>query len=168
MVHFVVSTPSLGFSAAAMFEAAATLDMQITQAQGVVDAVVGGTWKGDAADKFLESWQGFVTSASLTRTALMGIATKLQAAQSTYEVTEGQIVSSTQSTRVSITQPGADGKLGTADDEKVSVTLEASIEDSQSDLTELDVQIAEFNGGDAAAPVLPAVPKFVAMEGDAG
>ncbi len=141
MVHFVVSTPSLGFSAASMMDAAALLDMQIAQAQGVVDAVAGGTWTGDAADAFVQEWTTFVASATVTRTALMSIAVRLQGAQNTYEVTEGQLVAASRTARVSITQPGKDGQLGTEDDKKVKVSLEASVTDSQSDLTELQAQI---------------------------
>jgi len=137
MVHVVVSTPALGLSAAAIMNSVALLDAQIVQAQGVVNAVAGGTWTGEAADAFAEEWTSFVSSAVLTRTALMSIATRLQAAQSTYEVTENQIVTSTRSARVTINQPGKDGEIGTADDEKVSVTLSESVGDSKQDLTDL-------------------------------
>ncbi|MGO2518528.1 MAG: WXG100 family type VII secretion target [Microbacterium sp.] len=147
MAHFVVSTPSLGFSAASMMNAAGMLDAQILQAQGVVNAVAGGTWTGDAADAFIEEWTSFINSATVTRTALMSIATRLQAAQSTYEVTENQIVTSTRSARVSITQPGKDGKLGTKDDEQLSVTLTESVGDSQDDLSDLADDIKKFTNG---------------------
>lgn len=169
MVNFVVSTPSLGFSAATMTDAAAMLDMQIQQAQGVISAVVGGTWTGEAADKFLEEWQGFVASAALTRTALISIATRLQAAQSTYEVTESQLVTAAGSARVTITQPGRDGRVGTADDERTAVTLEESIDDSSADLTGLDADIAEWGGGvQSGTPSPGAGPNGVELDGNGG
>lgn len=149
MAHFVVSTPALGFSAASMMNAAGMLDAQIQQAQGVVNAVVGGTWTGDAADAFVEEWTSFISSALVTRTALLSIATRLQAAQSTYETTESQIVTSTRSARVTINQPGKDGELGTDDDEKVSVTLAESVGDSSADLTDLATEIKNFTNGSA-------------------
>lgn len=151
MAHFVVSTPALGFSAASMMNAAGMLDAQIQQAQGVVNAVVGGTWTGDAADAFVEEWTSFISSALVTRTALLSIATRLQAAQSTYETTESQIVTSTRSARVTINQPGKDGQLGTDDDEKVSVTLAESVGDSREDLTDLAAEIKNFTNGSAEA-----------------
>lgn len=147
MAHFVVSTPALGFSAASMMNAAGMLDAQILQAQGVVSAVAGGTWTGDAADAFIADWTSFITSATVTRTALLSIATRLQAAQSAYEVTENQIVTSTRSARVTINQPGKDGQIGTDDDEQLSVTLTESVGDSQEDLTELAVEIKNFTNG---------------------
>lgn len=145
MAHYVVSTPALGFSAAAMTEAAATLDMQISQAQAVINSVVGGSWVGDAADEFLKEWTAFVSNASATRTALISIATRLHGAQGAYETTESQNVTSMRSSRVGITQPGRDGRLGTADDEKTRVTLAESVADSRDDLRDLDIQISQLN-----------------------
>ncbi|MDQ0644068.1 WXG100 family type VII secretion target [Microbacterium murale] len=150
MAHFVVSTPSLGFSAASMMNAAGMLDAQIQQAQSVVNAVAGGTWTGDAADAFVEEWNSFITSAGLTRMALLSIATRLHGAQATYETTESQIVTATRSARVSINQPGKDGELGTKDDEKLSVTLAESVGDSREDLTELVAEIKTFTDGGSA------------------
>ncbi|KNY05424.1 WXG100 family type VII secretion target [Microbacterium sp. GCS4] len=109
MVQFHVSTPALGFSAASMTGAVAQFDAQLAQVTAAVNAVVGSTWTGSAADAFLEEWTSFLASAGVTREALMSIAARLQSGQSTYEGNEAQLTVAARSSNVNIRMPGTTG-----------------------------------------------------------
>jgi WXG100 family type VII secretion target len=109
VVQFHVSTPALGFSASSMTGAVAQFDAQLAQVTAAVNAVVGSTWTGSAADAFLEEWTGFLTSAGVTREALMSIAMRLQSGQSTYDGNEAQLTAASRSSNVNIRVPGNGG-----------------------------------------------------------
>ncbi|MFJ4223978.1 WXG100 family type VII secretion target [Microbacterium sp. NPDC089695] len=108
-MQFHVSTPALGFSAASMTGAVAQFDAQLAQVTAAVNAVVGSTWTGSAADAFLEEWTSFLSSAGVTREALMSIAARLQSGQSTYEGNEAQLTAASRSSTVNIRMPGTTG-----------------------------------------------------------
>lgn len=112
MVQFHVSTPALGFSAASMTGAVAQFDAQLAQVTAAVNAVVGSTWTGSAADAFLEEWTSFLASAGVTREALMSIAARLQGGQSSYEGNEAQLTAASRSSNVNIRMPGTTGGRG--------------------------------------------------------
>lgn len=112
MVQFHVSTPALGFSASSMTGAVAQFDAQLAQVTAAVNAVVGSTWTGSAADAFLEEWTAFLTSAGVTREALMSIAMRLQSGQSTYDGNEAQLTAASRSSTVNIRVPGTGGNGG--------------------------------------------------------
>lgn len=112
MVQFHVSTPALGFSASSMTGAVAQFDAQLAQVTAAVNAVVGSTWTGSAADAFLEEWTSFLTSAGVTREALMSIAVRLQSGQTTYDGNEAQLTASSRSSNVNIRVPGTGGSGG--------------------------------------------------------
>jgi WXG100 family type VII secretion target len=109
VVQFHVSTPALGFSAASMTGAVAQFDAQLAQVTAAVNAVVGSTWTGSAADAFLEEWTSFLSSAGVTREALMSIAARLQSGQSNYEGNEAQLTAASRSSNVNIRMPGTTG-----------------------------------------------------------
>ena len=88
MVRFSVSTPTLGYSASSLNTAVGLFDAQIAQATAAVNAVVGASWTGSASDEFAQAWTAWLATAELTRAALLDVATLLQGAQVTYEVTE--------------------------------------------------------------------------------
>jgi WXG100 family type VII secretion target len=100
MSQFRVSTPALGYSAAAMSAALADFDAHVAQVSASVNAVVGASWSGSAADAFAESWSGWLSDAALTRAALADIVLRLQSAGSAYELTEGQIASASRGSAV--------------------------------------------------------------------
>ncbi|MFB4351366.1 WXG100 family type VII secretion target [Microbacterium sp. CR_7] len=126
MVQFHVSTPALGFSAASMTGAVAQFDAQLAQVTAAVNAVVGSTWTGSAADAFLEEWTSFLTSAGVTREALMSIAARLQSGQSTYEGNEAQLTVASRSSNVNIRVPGVGGGNGGAQASAAPATFEAT------------------------------------------
>lgn len=109
MAQFHVSTPALGYSAGAMTTAVAQFDAQLAQVTAAVNAVVGSTWTGSAADAFLLEWTSFLTSAGVTREALVSIATRLQTSQGAYEGNEAQLTASTRSSSVSARAPMVGG-----------------------------------------------------------
>lgn len=109
MVQFHVSTPALGFSASSMTGAVAQFDAQLAQVTAAVNAVVGSTWTGSAADAFLAEWTEFLNSAGVTREALMSIAVRLQSGQSTYDGNEAQLTAASRSSNVNIRMPGTGG-----------------------------------------------------------
>lgn len=127
MVQFHVSTPSLGFSAASMTGAVAQFDAQLAQVAAAVNAVVGSTWTGSAADAFLEEWTAFLASAGVTREALMSIAARLQSGQSTYEGNEAQLTAVSRSSNVNIRMPGTTGSGGGAQAAPASAAFEAGV-----------------------------------------
>ncbi|WP_144876497.1 WXG100 family type VII secretion target [Microbacterium sp. 1.5R] len=134
MVQFHVSTPALGFSAASMTGAVAQFDAQLAQVTAAVNAVVGSTWTGSAADAFLEEWTSFLTSAGVTREALMSIAARLQSGQSTYEGNEAQLTVASRSSNVNIRVPGVGGNNGGA---------QASAEPAAAEITEVQAMPAD-------------------------
>jgi len=108
MVQVSVTTPALGFSAASMTGALANFDAQLAQAAAAVNAVVGSTWTGSAADAFITEWNAFLQSANLTRDALASIAMRLHGAQAAYESNEAVLVAAARSSRVNAqTRTGA-------------------------------------------------------------
>lgn len=109
MVQFHVSTPALGFSAASMTGAVAQFDAHLAQVSAAVNAVVGASWTGSAADAFLEDWTSFLASAGITREALVSIAMRLHSAQNSYEGNEAQVTSSARSSTVNVRMPGKPG-----------------------------------------------------------
>lgn len=112
MVQFHVSTPSLGFSAASMTGAVAQFDAQLAQVSAAVNAVVGSTWTGTAADAFLAEWTSFLSSAAVTREALVSIASRLHVAQGTYDGMEAQLTATARSSTVNVKVPGTAGNSG--------------------------------------------------------
>lgn len=116
MVQFSITTPSLGFSASAMTSALAQFDAQVAQATSSVNAVVGASWTGSAADAFLADWNDFLLSATATREALASVAMRLQTAQSAYESTESQLVAASRSSRVAAQGPGVSAAQDDADE----------------------------------------------------
>ncbi|MFT4220236.1 MAG: WXG100 family type VII secretion target [Microbacterium sp.] len=120
MVQFAVTTPALGFSAASMTGAVAQFDAQLNQVSAAVNAVVGSTWTGSAADAFAEEWDAFLASAAVTRESLASIAMRLQLAQGGYDSNEAQVTAGARSSRVNVQVPGSGGGSGTQDDDAAS------------------------------------------------
>ncbi|UYO98776.1 WXG100 family type VII secretion target [Microbacterium sp. M28] len=131
-MQFHVSTPALGYSASAMTGAVAQFDAQLAQVNAAVNAVVGATWTGSAADAFLEEWTAFLTSAGLTRESLVSIAARLQAAQGGYEGNEAQLTTSARSSTVNVRTPSTGGggarQSETAEARPVFEAMPASVE----------------------------------------
>lgn len=100
MSQFSVSTPALGYSAAAMSGALADFDARVAQASASVGAIVGASWTGAAADAFAEAWQEWLSDAAVTRAALADIAARLVQAEGAYEATESRISASARSSAV--------------------------------------------------------------------
>lgn len=97
-----------------MTGAVAQFDAQLAQISATVNAVVGATWTGSAADAFLEEWTSFLASAALTRESIVSIATRLHAAQAGYDGNEGQLTAASRSSTVNIRMPGSSGGSGSA------------------------------------------------------
>jgi uncharacterized protein YukE len=125
-VQFYVSTPALGFSAASMTSAVAQFDAQLAQISATVNAVVGATWTGSAADAFLEEWTSFLASAALTRESIVSIATRLHAAQAGYDGNEGQLTAASRSSTVSIRMPGTSGGNSTTESAQAAPQVQAA------------------------------------------
>lgn len=106
MGQFSVSTPALGYSAAAMSAAVAQFDGHVSQISGVVSSVVGASWSGDAADAFGESWAEWQKNAGLVRDALTDIVARLQGAETGYVATEMQVTAASRSSTVGTRRQG--------------------------------------------------------------
>lgn len=109
MVQFYVATPALGFSAATLNGAAATFGAQLATATAAVNAVVGSSWTGPAADAFAEEWALFLEAAGATQVALMSVATRVQSAQASYDTVETGNSGSIRSGRITYQGPGSRG-----------------------------------------------------------
>lgn len=106
MGQFSVSTPALGYSAAAMSAAVAQFDGHVSQISGVVSSVVGASWTGEAADAFAESWAEWQSNAGITRDALIDIVARLQGAEGAYVTTETQVAAASRSSNVTTRREG--------------------------------------------------------------
>lgn len=106
MAHFSVSTPALGYSAAAMAAALADFDARVAQVSASVNSVVGASWTGGAADEFASSWTEWLAGAATTRAALASIVARLQAAEAGYVTTEAALTAASRTSRVSARQAG--------------------------------------------------------------
>jgi WXG100 family type VII secretion target len=106
MGQFSVSTPALGYSAAAMSNAVAEFDGQVSQINGIVSSIVGASWTGEAATAFAESWAEWQASAGLTRDALSDIVARLGGAETTYVATEMQVTAASRSSTVGVRRQG--------------------------------------------------------------
>ncbi len=106
MGQFSVSTPALGYSAAAMASAVAQFDGHVSQISSVVTSIVGGSWTGDASDKFAESWTEWQTNAGQVRDALTDIVGRLQGAEGAYVANEMQVTAASRSSTVGVRRQG--------------------------------------------------------------
>lgn len=106
MAHFSVSTPALGYSAAAMAAALADFDARVTQVSASVNSVVGASWTGGASDEFAASWAEWLAGAATTRAALADIVARLQGAEAGYSTTEATVTAASRSSQVSARRTG--------------------------------------------------------------
>lgn len=96
MVQFSVDTSAVGYTAASMSSALAQFDAQVASVTSAVNAVVGSSWSGEAANAFAEAWSTWLQASELTRMGLAGIVADLQVAQSGYETTEARVEAASQ------------------------------------------------------------------------
>lgn len=99
MSQFSVETAALGYTAASMTTALGVFDGQLASVSAAVNAVVGASWSGEAADAFATAWASWLTSAEYTRLALADIAATLQVGQGTYESVDTGLAAQSQAVR---------------------------------------------------------------------